>query len=377
MKTIVHIMNQLAKKHRVLFVDYPFTYKDLLMGIIGKSKAPVKRLLRVDKRLRQLSSGNQSIYHLTLPPVFPTNWIIDTEKFKDETFKQSEIIKKSILSTMKEIEMRNPLVINAFNPIVGLPLAGAFDESALIYYCYDEIRAAEWCKKHGGKMEDEFIKKVDSVIVTSEGLLKSKSKKHPHVKLVKNGVDFNLFNRALNRFRFNKNRKIIGYVGSVDFRLDYDLLENVIQLCPDYNFHFVGRIVSHYGYNQLKGFSNVLFTGPKQPEDIPGFMSEFDLGIIPFAQNEFNKNIYPLKINEYLAAGLPIVSTDFASLEDFENYITISQNTDEFIQGLEKELRSDNLNLSNERVTLAKANDWSARVEKVEELIDMENEYAH
>lgn len=377
MKTIVHIMNQLAKNHRILFVDYPFTHKDLIASLLGRGDAPVSRLLGFDKRLRQLPSPAQSIFHLTLPPIFPTNWIRHTHKFKDQIFMQSDNIRKTILKAMTEIEMRNPIVINAFNPIIGLPLVDAFDESGLVYYCYDEIREVDWCGKHGGNMEDEFLPLADSVIVTSEALYEAKSKFNSNTHLVKNGVDFHLFNQAHNKFRFNKNRKTIGYIGSVDFRIDYNLLGNVIQLCPGYNFQFIGRIVDHHGYNQLRDLPNVHFTGPKQPHEIPQFMSEFDLGIIPFARNESNKNVYPLKVNEYLAAGLPVVSTDFASLSDFQDYITIVNNEDEFITGLKDELYYDNLALSNERTHIAEQNDWSVRARQLEDILDRKLEYAH
>ncbi len=367
MKTIVHMMSQLAKNHRVLFVDYPFTWKDVATSALGKSNAPVKRMLGTNKRLRTLQTRHGEVYHLTLPPTLPINWISNQKIYQTLNDLQSNLIKASITNAMDQLGFESPIVINAFNPLIGLPLAGKLGESKLIYYCYDEIRAAQWCGKHGGSLEDEFLKKVDKVIVTSEGLLESKSKTHSDVTLVKNGVDFDLFHQAFNPEK--KQKKVIGYVGSIDFRLDYELLETLIRSFPHCDFHFVGRITEPMKQKRLDLHENVTFMGAKQPNEIPQYLSEFDVGIIPFAKNEFTKNIYPLKINEYLAAGLPVVSTDFAPLSDFEEFVSIATEADAFTQKLQDELTLDTVNLAQLRIAMAKKNDWSARATQVEELL--------
>lgn len=368
MKTIVHMMSQLSKNHRVLFVNYPHTYKDLVTTAMGKSKAPWKKMVGLEDNLTKANVPGDA-YHLTLPPILPTNWIGNEDSFKKMVSKQAKTVKKSILKTMDRLGMENPIIINAFNPIIGLPLIGAFGESRLIYYCYDEIRAAPWCGKHGGMMEDEFIPKADYVIVTSQGLLETKISKNENTVLVKNGVDFNLFNKAYNPERFEKTQKVIGYVGSVDFRLDYDLLESLITALPDHLFHFVGRISDQSGKDRLDVYDNVTFFGGQQPDDIPPLMRHFDLGLIPFVKNEFTKNVYPLKVNEYLAAGIPVVSTDFASLDDFKEHISIGQDHPDFIQKVKEELSLDSLQQVEARLAVAKSNDWSARAELVEQII--------
>lgn len=281
---------------------------------------------------------------------------------------QTSGIANAIRKAMEEINFVDPIVINAFNPIIGLSLAGKLNESKLIYYCYDEIRAAAWCGKHGGYMEDEFISLADEVIVTSDELFNSKSIKNQNTTLVKNGVDYELFHQAYHTHQ-NK-RKVVGYVGSIDFRLDYDLLESVIRAKHNFDFHFVGRITEPHQKQRLECYDNVYFMGAQQPNEIPAYMAKFDVGLIPFAKNEFTKSIYPLKINEYLAAGIPVVSTDFAPLDDFALYVTIATSPAEFMTGLEQELAKDNEAEKKERANIALNNDWSARALQVEELLN-------
>lgn len=375
MKTIVHMMSQLARNHRVLFVDYPFTVKDVMSTMAGKAKAPVKRMLGLSSRLRTLSAKGQEVHHLTLPSILPINWINNPATFSKLNSLQSSIIASSIRKAMDALKFEQPIVINAFNPIVGLPLAGKLNESKLVYYCYDEIRAAQWCGKHGGMMEDHFIRKVDEVIVTSEGLYNSKSKAHPNTTLVKNGVDFDLFHKAFNHIK-DVSRKVVGYVGSIDFRLDYDLLEYLIRTKKKYDFHFVGRITEREQQKRLDKYPNVKFFGAQQPPEIPKLMARFDIGIIPFAKNEFTKNIYPLKINEYLAAGIPVVSTDFATLDDFRDVVAIGRSNLEVQAHLDAELVCDTMNKALERASIAQQNDWSVRALQMENVLHKHSTHA-
>ncbi len=369
MKTIVHMMSQLAKNHRVMFVDYPFTWKDFAQGITGKEPKPWKRMIGIESRLRTLESKGNEVYHLTLPPVVPTNWINDPDIFQKIIRSQAAVVGNAICKAMKKLNFESPIVINAFNPIIGVPLIGKLNESKLVYYCYDDIGAANWCGKHGGTMEDRYIKKVDEVIVTSEALLRQKSKQNTNTTLVKNGVDFELFNRAFHQDK--KERPVIGYVGSLDFRLDYDLIENLVKERPEYDFHFIGRVTQSGAQSeQLKKHPNVRFFGAQQPNDIPKFMKKFDLGIIPFAMNDFTKSIYPLKINEYLAAGIPVVSTDFAPLDDFFGNVVIAKNAEQFINGVDDEFKSDTYDKKLGRTAVAKQNDWSKRAAQVEEILN-------
>lgn len=370
MKTIVHMMARLGQDYEVLFVDYPFTYKDFLLSLIGKSTAPSARMIGAKPRLRKLQSKGNTIHHLTLPPVMPTNWMSDFEYYKKSIGQQSSKVAKSINRAMKSLGFENPIVINAFNPLIGLNLVGKLGECKNIYYCYDEIRAALWCGKHGGKMEDLLIAKMDAVITTSSQLQVTKSKQNQNTHLIKNGVDFELFNKAYDRTRFNKSHKVIGYLGSIDFRLDYELLSDTISRFPDHSFHFVGRITDQAGYKKLNQFKNVHFRGALQPEQIPGALRQFDLGLIPFEKNDFTKNIYPLKINEYLAAGIPVVSTDFADLSDFENAAIITKTHQAFVDAIASEIKDDSVEKMEVRIKVAEANDWSSRASKVKCLIE-------
>ena len=140
MKTIVQIMSLLARRHRVLYVDYTFTWKDVLMGAIGKQSAPWQRMLGLKPRLRKISTRfGSEVYVLTPPPVLPANWISSPGLYKSVMAQESERVRQSIKEAMDSLGFNSPIVINAFSPSFGLPMAGKLDESLLVYYCYDKL----------------------------------------------------------------------------------------------------------------------------------------------------------------------------------------------------------------------------------------------
>ncbi|MBL7815589.1 MAG: glycosyltransferase [Saprospiraceae bacterium] len=342
LKSTVQLMSELAKNHRVLYVDYAYTWKDFAHSIRGKSFAEWQRMAGLESRLQEVNLDNGAALHvLTLPPVVPTNFIKNPKIYDVLNHFNAFFLEKTIKKALKTLDFKNYTMVNAFNPFYGVPLAGRLDEARLVYYCYDEIGAAHWAGQHGARLEKIFLQHVDSVIVSSQGLFEKKSKEHPHCHLVKNGVDYDLFaaqtppsvsERLSQQFlvKIPKNAKIIGYLGSVDERLDYDLLENLIATTPQYHYVFVGRITRKEYENRLYAFPNVHLVGSQPPQDLPAWVGLFDTCLIPFVKNDLTAGIYPLKINEYLAAGKPVVATPFADLSDFASIITIADSAASF-----------------------------------------------
>ncbi|AHM63604.1 glycosyl transferase group 1 [Flammeovirgaceae bacterium 311] len=371
MKTIVQIMSLLAKRHRVLYVDYTFTWKDALMGAVGKQNAPWQRMLGLSPRLRKIKTRFGSEVHvLTPPPVLPANWISSPKLYQAVMAQEGKKVGESVQRAIQDLGFQNPIVINAFSPFFGVPMAGILNESLLVYYCYDEISAAQWCGRHGAAQEKVFLELADGVITTSEALLAAKKKLNPNAYLVKNGVDYTLFHQGYQELPpVGDKQKVIGYLGSVDDRIDADLLEYCFQQMPAHKFVITGRIMSQSMADRFRKYTNVELRGSRQPEQLPAEVAGFHAGMIPFACNSFTKNIYPLKINEYLAAGLPVVMTDFAQLEEFSTIATVAGSKEEFVNKLHQVLESDTPALRSKRAQFALQNSWESRVATLEEVL--------
>jgi glycosyltransferase involved in cell wall biosynthesis len=360
-KSTVQLLSELAADYRILYVDYQYTMKDIVTTLLGKQHAPLRRMAGIDQRLREIRvNDTASVHVLTPPPVIPVNWITDRARYNAVQSLNAKIIGASIRSAMKQLQMEHPIVINAFNPSFGLPLAGRLDESLLVYYCYDNISAAPWLGKHGGALEEEFVRRADLIVTSSEALTE-RFPLHPEkTVVVKNGVDFELMKNGFSSVR-NPQRPVAGYIGSIDERLDYELLDTVISRSPETTFRFIGRCTQQAFAERLLQNPNVELLGPQSPASLPDFLRDMDVCLIPFALNDFNRSIYPLKVNEYLAAGKPVVMTRFAHLPEFGGIVLTADSAASFHALMEQALASDSHDLQVLRQEFARYQSWTER----------------
>jgi glycosyltransferase involved in cell wall biosynthesis len=216
---------------------------------------------------------------------------------------------------------------------------------------------------------------VDAIITSSEALRERKETYGRPTFVVKNGVDADLFARTDSATGAPAYPKpTIGYVGSIDDRLDYDLLSAVIQGLPGYRFQFIGRVTESGYARRLQSFPNVEMVEPQPMRALPGFVQDMDLGIIPFVKNAFTRGIYPLKINEYLAAGIPVVMTDFASLPEFADIAGVVSSAEAFVAMARESISTDTPEKREGRVAFARKNSWRARAEAMETIINQTGE---
>ncbi len=370
MKSTVSLMSELAKRHDVLYVDYPYTWKDLVYRMLNREKtASISRLLGLKARLRSQSlSAGQTIHLLTLPPFYPINWLSAASPYDRAMEVNGRKALRAIWKAMKRLQFKHPIVVNAFNPALGNALAGKLGEQLLVYYCYDEISAAHWISKHGGRHEEQFLARVDLTIVSSAGLFENKAQLSPNCVLVKNGVSLDLFRGDVSKT--SNVRPRIGYLGSLDERLDPSLLEGLFRAFPAWEFHFVGRVVLSELADQFKRFPNVKIFGPQPLDDLGAIVAGFDVGLIPFKKNKLTAGIYPLKINEYLAMGTPVVSTDFADLSDFESVALVGETPEAFGRLIGEALQQQDEGAIAKRKAFARSNSWIARAAAFEEALD-------
>ena len=95
-----------------------------------------------------------------------------------------------------------------------------------------------------------------------------------------------------------------------------------------------------------------------------------DVCIIPFAKNEFNRSIYPLKVNEYLAAGKPVVMTSFADLPEFDGIVEIAESKEDFFLGIVRALALDSDEQRRVRQDFAQHHSWTYRAKDFSRVIE-------
>jgi len=153
--------------------------------------------------------------------------------------------------------------------------------------------------------------------------------------------------------------------------MDFELIKQLAINHRDKTFVFVGpyqcETIAQAGLDKLP---NLIFTGSKPITALPAYLRYFDCAIIPYLKTETTKYIYPLKINEYLAAGLPVVTTHFSDdLNDFESVVSIEEKNEDFIRKVESSISTNSPELIKERMIFAANNSWAKRVEQFWELL--------
>ena len=369
-KSTVQILERLALHNNVLFIEYPYSLNDVFSTLRGKQNAPISRMLGLKKSLQIIETNiGSKVHNLVMPPVIPV-FFLKNEKIFNFLFSINTCFYKlKVKNVIKKLHFDNPIVITAYNPFYGLSLIGKLKEKTHLYYCYDGVESGFFGKRIF-QFEDEFSKKAKAIITTSDYLNAEKLKINPNSFVVKNGVDFPVFEKYAKKDVYFRERKRVGFIGSLDPRFDIETVENAVKVLTNYDFEFTGDMRNQVLKSRLSVYSNVKFFDPIKPNDVPKILATYDVGIIPYIVNEVNKNIYPLKINEYLAVGVPLVMTPFAILPEFDGLISISENISDFAKKLEAETRNDTKEKIEKRIKFAATNSWDARTESFSDIIE-------
>lgn len=364
-------MTELSTRWPILYVDYQYTVKDLVTGENDHQYVPRRKVLRlVDPLTRQKLENGGEVYVWSPPAALPINWL---SAGLHETMLQWTVnpLIKSLRQVMGRLKMTRPLVINAFNPVLGLPMIGKLNECATVYYCFDEILFGSWMSRHGHRSEQHYLQRVDAVITTSEPLRQAKARIQPRAFCVKNGANFDLFNTVLQLAKTSRSEKqVVGYLGIADRRIDIDLVDFCARTMPDVTFQFIGDINEPALPKRLAPYANVVFIPAHSPVDLPPLLARLTAAIIPFRCNEHTYTIFPLKIYEYLAAGLPVVSTPFSLLDEFRDIVELADTPENFAQALRRALADTSAERVKQRVELARANSWKKRADEFEAILE-------
>jgi UDP-galactopyranose mutase len=196
--------------------------------------------------------------------------------------------------------------------------------------------------------ERQLFGKADLVFTGGHSLYKAKMEQHAAVHEFPSSIDAAHFRRALFEHdelpdQSTMTHPRLGYAGVIDERIDLDLVAAAADLRPDWNFVMLGPVVK-IDPESLPQRSNIYYLGMKDYQDLPLYFAGWDVGMMPFALNESTEFISPTKTPEYLAAGLPVVSTaipDVVRPYGDLGLVEIASDARDFVASVERALASD------------------------------------
>ena len=382
--TAYSLAKELSRHTRVFYVDNPVSVNEFIKK---------RNLPEFKRRKRALLTGRDfftpadadypNLFAITPRITIPANWlpagiVYDTiGRFNDAA------VASTLNHTIKVFGIRKFILINSFNPLFGRYMSLSIKPALTIYQSVDNISQSPYLDKHGPRLENEAIRKANFTIVTSSELKRLKSPYSENVFLLPNAANTKLFRQAVKEDlpvpeeirKLPSGKKIICYTGNICQRLDYELLKKVAIKHSDKVLMMIGPLArnasgDHYYKDAgLDQHSNVIFTGKKKIEELPAYLKHSHCTIIPFLCNELTKSIYPLKINEYLSAGKPVVTTSFSEdILTFKEVANISESHDAFVSMIEKAIDTDSEASKMERMIFSASNNWEARAHHFIEL---------
>ncbi|MFA5339161.1 MAG: ElyC/SanA/YdcF family protein [Candidatus Omnitrophota bacterium] len=335
---------------------------------ISRIKKRLKNWFRGVKGVRKESANLYILSPLVVPfPYFrPARWI-------------NRIMILSVLKKwMKALNFTNPIIWVFLPTALTLDLVKQIDSKLLIYYCLDNLKLVSSTAKKVEQYEKKIIKMSDVVFVTADKLYEYCAQFNDKVYKFPFTVNIDKFDRSKIDTTYvpedmrDIKRPIIGFSGGVRKWVDTELIKFLADSHPGYSFVFVGPLQMDVG--ELARLKNVHFLGQKNHDELPNYVNNFDVAVIPYLVNDFTECIYPAKLNEYLALGKSVVSTDLPELRSLGKrdggVIYIAANKEEFSSCLGKALKEQDDSVVGKRVSYARENSWENQIEQMSSIIE-------
>jgi UDP-galactopyranose mutase len=261
---------------------------------------------------------------------------------------------------------------------MALAVAEELTPRVIIYDKMDDLAAFKFAPPDMREREDAVLAKADVVFTGGPSLYRSTKDRHHHCHCFPSSVDAEHFGRAATPLpepegQANIPHPRLGFFGVLDERFDASLLANAASLRPNWHFVLVGPVVK-IDPADLPRLPNIHYLGQRRYEDLPAYLSGWDVAILPFAQNEATRSISPTKTLEYMAADKPIVSTPIPDVANtYGTVVGLGTTAEEFVAACEAayfESANEKASRRSRYRDILAATSWDATVETMAGLIE-------
>lgn len=313
-----HLMSQCSNERRVFFLEEPI--------IDQRSKLATREV-------------TPNLYVIT-PHVTPDQNPIDAQR-------------RAVMEACELYDIEAP--IHWYYTPMALEFARELPSSLIVYDCMDELSAFRGAPRRLELLERELFARADLVFAGGRSLYEAKKPMNPNVHLFPGSVDVSHFSKARakggdalliepdDQARIPRPR--LGFFGVIDERMDLELIEYVAQSRPAWQIVMVGPVVK-IDPESLPRRANIHYVGQKHYEQLPSYLAGWQVALIPFALNEATRLISPATTLEYLAGGVPVVSTpisDVVSPYAERGFVRVGSDERSFLRAIEHTLSEGGL----------------------------------
>ena len=352
-----HMAAQLAQRTRVLYVETPglrppaATTRDFRRSIVKVARsmrgaAQITPSLRVQTLAQVPLHGSRSVNYL--------NRALGLGRVRRAIVRQG---------------FSQPMIWCTVPHAAGV--ATRLRQATLVYYCIDQYAALPGVDVEAvTRFDRDLAIAADLVVTASQPVFAAKQRLNPNTVLLPHGVDFAHFSTARDRSGVRPaalagiSGPVVGFIGLIERWIDLELIDWLARELPDVTFALIGRVA--VDRSELPGAPNVKILGPCPYEELPAYGRRFDVAIIPYKPTEQVAAANPLKLREYLAMGLPVVSVRTPEVSRFADVVTIADTRDAFRDALRRAIthRGDEAAIARRMEAVAGAT-WSARLDEL------------
>jgi len=340
-----HLMSRFAKSRRVFFIEEP---------IFTDEQTHLKISQRED--------------NLTVVVPHISN--------DDRETKNIEAFQGELLDGLFAEQKINDFVLWFYTPM-AMSFAAHLEPKAVVYDCMDELSGFKFAPPALLENESKLFEKADLVFTGGQSLYEAKKDKHKSVHAFPSSIDVAHFKQARDITDEPEEQKQIahprlGYCGVIDERLNINLLAEVADFRPDWQFVMIGPVVK-ISDEDLPRRANIHYLGGRNYQELPSYLAGWDVALMPFALNESTRFISPTKTPEYLAAGKPVISTpiqDVVRPYGEMNFVFIASTAEEFVAACDKALEENQTEKLARVDEFLAQNSWDKTWSKMANLID-------
>ncbi|HSD87496.1 MAG TPA: glycosyltransferase [Kofleriaceae bacterium] len=357
-----HVLRELARTRRVLWLNSIATRTPKLSS--GRDLDKIKR------KVREFLRG----------PVNVENdlWVMSPLALPLPHHPVANAINRGVLRTTLRA-LRRRLGIERFQLWTFLPntapYVGTLGEEVAVYYCVDEWSMFSYLdREQTVAAERSLLTKVDAVFAINDALADAKRQLNPRTFVSPHGVDHELFASALDPHTIvpadldRLPHPRIGFYGTLRDWVDFELIAHVARKRPSWQIVLIGQQLGDL--HAIASLPNVHRLGQRPHHALPAYCKGFDAGMIPYRIDERMTFVNPLKLREYLSAGLPVVSTPVPEVSRFSHLARVASTKDEFVDALDRALGEATPSHRLARSQAMKNETWTARVAQVARTVD-------
>ncbi len=355
-----HLMSRLARRNRVLFLESLGLRQPRLAG---------RDLRRMARRVERAASGPRAVdgLHVLSPLVIPIHGRPRVRTVN------ARLLRAQVGRAAHSLGFERPLLWS-YVPQADW-LVETLQPSAIVYHCVDDIAAQKGVAAAAFReAEAHFAARADLVLASAPALAERMRTLNERVFYAPNVADTDLFATALEvgptdpAMAALPGPRVVFTGAVVATKLDLDLLEGVARARPSWSIALVGPIGAgdpRTDISALERLPNVHLLGPRTYLELPAVLRGADAALVPYAINDLTRSVFPMKVYEYLAAGLPVVTTPLPALAETTG-VVVAADAPATIAAVERALAEDGPAARRARSAAVRENSWDARLEEID-----------